>query len=193
MPSCRVLPAGLRAPDLTPSAYHSIRIATPEVNVDSKRDKLSQLLGRLQQHPKDHGARVRAARIALEQSFRAGDPHFADVAESLLVDIPRLTPKAARTELSRLAAQAKATRRAVAMAHRLESPDPHEMAHALAADPDDLADEVTQRVEAKQPALAKAVLEVALSRHRDHPRLRELQQRIEIEWPWGAPSTDEPQ
>ncbi len=155
--------------------------------MEPKRDQLSELLGELRRKPKCHDTRVQAARTALALCFREGDPHLADVAESLVVDVPRLTPRAKRAELDKLAAQATATRRAVAMAHGQAHADPSSLAEALSSDPDHLAAEVEQRLLADQPSLARAVLEVGLTRHREHPRLRELQRRYHERWPCGAP------
>ncbi len=149
------------------------------------------MLAQLAQRPKDHDTRLRAARAARVQCFRAGDPHNADVAESLVVDRPRLFPRSKRAELDKLAAQASAIRRAVAMAHRLSHSDPHSLGRALSEDPDSLAEEVQRRLDDDQPALARALLEVALSRHADHPSLRGIRERFQQRWPYGAPITDE--
>ncbi len=156
--------------------------------VEPSRDRLGELLGQLGQQPKDHDTRLEAARTALVLCFRKGDPHFADVAESLVVDAPRLTPRTKRAELDKLAAQATAIRRAVAMAHGLSHGAPSSLAETLIADPDQLAREVEQRIESDQPALAQAVLEVGLTRHRGDPRLEELQRRHQERWPYGVPS-----
>ncbi len=153
--------------------------------MEATRDKLGRLLTALNTRPRDHEARVEAARTALALSFRAGDPHFADVAESLVVDAPRFTPRSKRAELDKLAAQATATRRAVALAHGRSHANPLLMAQALIGDPEQIGAEIEQRMEANQPALARAVLEVGLARHPESPTLRELQRRFCDRWPCG--------
>ncbi len=151
-------------------------------------EALGELLSRLAQRPKDHDARLEAARTALTLCFRKGDPHYADVAEALVADAPRLFPRAKRAELDKLAAQASATRRAVALAHGQAHADPHSLASHLLQDPDQLADEVRRRMDAQQPALARAVLEVGLARHRGHKALLELERTWQSRWPLGGPS-----
>ena len=155
--------------------------------MEPKQAELGALLSKLNQQPKCHDTRIDAARTALALCFRKGDPHLADVAESLLVDAPRLTPRAKRAELDKLAAQATAIRRAVAMAHGQDHAAPSSLAQALSSDPDQLAVEVQRRLGANQPSLARAVLEVGLTRHRDHPRLLQLQSSYQERWPCGAP------
>ena len=155
--------------------------------MDPAPDTLGQLLSELAAHPKAHDLRVRAARKALSLCFRKGDPHYADVAESLIIDAPRRFPKAMRAELDRLVAQASAIRRAVAMAHGQAHNDPLSLAAHLAQDPDQLATEVQRCIDAEQPALARAVLEVGLARHRDHQGLRKLQLTQQERWPMGVP------
>ena len=86
--------------------------------MEPTRDTLAELSSLLGKHPKGHDTRLEAARTALVLCFRQGDPHFADVAEALVADTPRFFPRAKRSELDKLAAQATATRRALAMAHR---------------------------------------------------------------------------
>ncbi len=150
--------------------------------MEPTRDTLGKLLSQLGQQPKDHDTRLEAARTALLLCFRQGDPHFADVAEALVADTPRFFPKAKRTQLDKLAAQATATRRALAMAHRQDHSDPGSLTEALLEDPDQLAVEIQARIDAKQASLAKAVLEVGLTRHREHPKLRQLQLRLQELW-----------
>jgi hypothetical protein len=153
--------------------------------VEATRDKLGQLLSELDSSPRDHQCRIEAARTALALCFRDGDPHFADVAESLLVDAPRLTPRSKRAELDKLAAQATATRRAVALAHGQSHANPAKLAEALVGDPAQLAVEIRTRMDAKQHALARAVLEVGLARHQGDPTLCELQQILGDRFPYG--------
>ena len=156
--------------------------------MEPTRDTLGKLLSQLGKHPKDHDTRLEAARTALVLCFRQGDPHFADVAEALVADTPRFFPRAKRSELDKLAAQATATRRALAMAHRQAHSDPTSLTEALIEDPDQLASEVQLRIDARQASLARAVLEVGLTRHRDHPRLRQLQ--LELQESWYEASSD---
>ena len=156
--------------------------------MEPSHEALGKLLGDLGTRPKDHDTRLEAARTALALCFRMGDPHFADVAEALVADAPRIFPRAKRAELDRLAAQASATRRAVAMAHRQAHADPHSLAKHLLQDPDQLASEVKRRLDAQQPALARAVLEVGLARHKGHSGLQELHRSHQDRWPLGSNS-----
>ena len=158
--------------------------------MEPTHEALGKLLGDLNTRPKDHDARVEAARTALVLCFRLGDPHYADVAEALVADAPRIFPRAKRAELDKLAAQAAATRRAVAMAHRQAHADPSSMAEYLLQDPDRLAREVERRMDAQQPALARAVLEVGLARHKGHSALLELQRSHQDRWPLGSTTDD---
>jgi hypothetical protein len=151
--------------------------------VDPRTPTLGDLLRRVTDQPADHDARVFAARTALSLAFRQGDPHLADVAESLLVDAPRRLPAPIRAELERLAAQAHATRRAVAMAHHHAHAAPLGLALCLTGDPEALAAEVEQRLVDGQRQLARAILEVSLTRHPRDPRLLALRERVCDPWP----------
>jgi hypothetical protein len=156
----------------------------------ASRETLGELLAQLSAQPRQHELRIRAAQAALQLCFHKGDPHFADVAESLVADAPRRFPKAARAELDKLAAQACATRRAVAMAHRHRHDAPGSLGESLVVDPEQLAAEVERRLEAGQVGLARAVLEVGLARHTDHPRLQELKLRNHDRWCYGCDGDD---
>ncbi len=150
--------------------------------MEPTRQALGTLLAKLGEQPKAHDTRLEAARTALALCFRRGDPHFADVAEALVADAPRFFPKAKRIELDKLAAQATATRRALAMAHRQAHKDPSSLSEALIRDPEQLAIEIEQRLDEGQIGLAKAVLEVGLTRHRDDARLQDLRLRLQGSW-----------
>ncbi len=145
--------------------------------------ELGRLLALVQASPKDHPSRLRAASLALKLALEKGDPHYADVAEALVADAPRRMPKGDREQLEHIRAKARATRRAVAMAHRTGRANPLALADALSSDPDRLAGEVRRRLADGQFALARAVLEVALACNAGHTELL----RIRDSHCWTAP------
>ncbi len=151
--------------------------------METTRETLSQLLNQLEARPRDHQARLTAAGQALALCVGLGDPLLADVAESLVADAPRRLPGKVRRELSHLAARARASRRAVAMAHRTARQAPDALARSLAADPELLAAQIRRRLDQGETALARAVLEVALARFATHKGLIELRESLLEAWP----------
>ncbi|MFH1463806.1 MAG: hypothetical protein ABIO70_05395 [Pseudomonadota bacterium] len=144
---------------------------------------LSDLLTRVQAEPTDHEARIQAARLALALAFHKGDPHFADIAEALLVDAPRRLPAPARATLRRLAAQAHAIRRAVAIAHQEARATPSALIRSLSDDPEALVVEVRALLASGRGQLARAVLEVSIARHPGHSGLMALADLALDPWP----------
>jgi hypothetical protein len=150
--------------------------------VEQQRPSLSELLQRVKDQPGDHEARLQAARQALLLAFHKGDPHFADIAESLLVDAPRRLPAEAREALQHLAAQAHAIRRAVAIAHQEAYTAPSSLLRSLSSDPEALVSEITALQSEGRWQVARAMLEVSLARHPGHLGLRVLQDLLLDPW-----------
>jgi len=151
--------------------------------VEAAREQLSALLDRVRKEPRAHQARVEAARSALDLAFRTGDPHLADVAEALLADAPRRAPAPFAEQLAQLAAQAKATRRAVALAHRAARRDPHALMKSLIADPAEVLAELQRLLASGQRQIACAVLELARARHPGNAALAALCEQLHCGWP----------
>ena len=150
--------------------------------MEPHRPSLSELLQRVKEHPGDHEARLQAARQAIIAAFHKGDPHFADIAESLLVDAPRGLPIEARRVLQHLAAQAHAVRRAVTMAHQEAHAAPSTLIRSLTADPAALIAEITALEAAGKHQVARAMLEVSQACHPGHEGLRALQDLLLDPW-----------
>ena len=139
--------------------------------MDTSRNALGTLLAAVAADPRDHRARMQAAGLALDLCLDLGDPHLADVAESLVADAPERAPVEVTAGLAALEARARAARRAVCLARRHGKRSPRALAGDLARDPRALADEVRGLAARNQAGLARAVLEVGLARFPDHPNL----------------------
>jgi hypothetical protein len=142
--------------------------------VEEARTALAGLLDQIDKDASDGGLRLEAATMANRLALFHGDPSLADVAESLAVDIPAPTPGIVVRAIENEAAVAKATRRAIALANAQKLTAPRDLAISLVESPDVLLQEVRRRIDDDEIGVARAILEVALTRHPTSADLRAL-------------------
>jgi hypothetical protein len=149
-----------------------------EFVVEEARMALAGLLDQLQTESADRTLRLEAATMANRLALFHGDPSLADVAESLAIDIPEPCPDAVDEAIRTEAAVAKATRRAIALANAQRLTAPRDLVWSLVEQPAALAGEIRRRLESDDKLLARAILEVALTRHPDSDELRGLEAEL---------------
>jgi len=146
--------------------------------VEEARTALAGLLDQIEKDASDGGLRLEAATMANRLALFHGDPSLTDVAESLAIDIPTPTPGIVVRAIENEAAVARATRRAIALANAQKLTAPRDLAISLVESPDVLLQEVRRRIDDEQPGVARAILEVALTRHPNSADLHAM--RVEV-------------
>ena len=142
------------------------------------RALLAALLRQLDLPDAHAGLRVQAASLANRLAMFHSEPSLADVAESIALDVAGDADPALRAALLKEAAIARATRRAIALAHRHRLSGPRDLALSLVADPNVLCTEVRKHMADGKKGMAQATLEVGLTRHPESPDLRALQAEV---------------
>ena len=141
------------------------------------RSELSQLLQTLEDAPEDVATRVAAAELAVRLALLTGEARTADIAESLLVDLPEDAGTDARSKLEHIAATARATRRAIVLARGLDLSSPAVLADTALQEAGQLAREI-EALAGDKPPLAQAMLDLALARHPGSAELTELSRTL---------------
>ena len=142
--------------------------------MEDARSILAGLLQQLDSATTPPSVRLQAAMMANRLALFHGDPSLTDVAESLAIEIDDTTPEAIVQGLTSETAVARATRRAIALAHRHQLGSPKDLAMSLVADPGLLAQQVRDQIARGDSHLARATLDVALFRHPNDPTLTRL-------------------
>jgi hypothetical protein len=143
--------------------------------VEDARAILAGLLKQLESPATPPAVRLQAAMMANRLALFHGDPSLTDVAESLAVETDEGMPDEIIRGLSSESSVARATRRAIALAHRHQLRSPKDLAMSLVADPVLLAKQVRDQIARGESHLARATLEVARYRHPDDPALQRLE------------------
>jgi hypothetical protein len=151
------------------------------------RAVLAELLRQLELPDAHASLRVQASSLANRLAMFHSEPSLADVAESIAVDVADDADPTLRASLVKEAAIARATRRAIALAHRHRLSGPRELALSLVADPHSLCTEVRKHIAEGEKGMAQATLEIGLTRHPESPDLRALHAEF-----LGSPSPEQP-
>jgi len=154
--------------------------------LEDARSILAGLLQQLESPATPPTIRLQAAMMANRLALFHGDPSLTDVAESLAIETDAGTPEEIVAGLTSESAVARATRRAIALAHRHHLKNPRDLAMSLVADPVILAQQVRDQLARGDAHLARATLEVARYRHPNDQALARLDASV------GAPD-DKPQ
>ncbi|MDP6932126.1 MAG: hypothetical protein QGG40_04380, partial [Myxococcota bacterium] len=126
--------------------------------MEEAREALAHLLVQIE-NTDSTDARIEAMEFANRLALRFGDPNLADVAEALSVDLDDLTDhQEFQVQVQR--SLARATRRAIALAHRQGASTPSELLEWLTAEPQVIAQEIHRHLDSDQRGLAQAILEV---------------------------------
>jgi len=142
--------------------------------MEDARTLLSRLLQEVNGPHADPTTLIEAATLANRLALFHGDPSLADVAESLAVSITDEMSESQAQSLQAERAVARAARRAIALAHRHQLHSPRDLALSLVADPDTLIQEIQTLLTEGNQSLARAALEVAVSRHPQNSTLNRL-------------------
>lgn len=148
--------------------------------MEDARTILADLLQQLESSATPPAVRLQAAMMANRLALFHGDPSLTDVAESLAVDTDDTTPAEILKGLTSEGAVARATRRAIALAHRHRLQSPKDLAMSLVADPALLAQQVRDQIARGDAHLARATLEVARFRHPDDPAWARLDAAVDV-------------
>ena len=103
--------------------------------MEDARAVLADLLKRIDTRDSDPLLRLSAATMANRLALFHGDPSLTDVAESLALDTDTGIPPDILRSLTSESDVARATRRAIALAHRHQLKSPKDLAMSLVADP----------------------------------------------------------
>ena len=142
--------------------------------MEDARAILAGLLRQIESPATPPSVRLQAAMMANRLALFHGDPSLTDVAESLALDTSDGLPPDILLSLTSESNVARATRRAIALAHRHQLKSPKDLAMSLVADPGLLAQQVRDQLAQGDAPLARATLEVARYRHPDDPGLARL-------------------
>lgn len=147
--------------------------------MEDARAILAGLLRQLESPASPPAVRLQAAMMANRLALFHGDPSLTDVAESLAVETDSSTPPEILRGLTSESDIARATRRAIALAHRHQLKNPRDLALSLVADPVLLAQRVREQLARGDSHLARATLEVARFRHPNDPALARLDATVD--------------